>query len=218
VAAEDAHGLDEPDYRGFELLQDSRIIDLRGWRPVEFGKNDPRSLVYDYRRLKVAKESKGGANLFRIQLLPTSPRTSVRFPPQQLQPKLLKAGVNSSDPGQKECRWQVSFDLQKVAAGDIVDLIVECDSPGRYLQSSERSTAMPFHIQAETAELTTWIMMPEDREYRSFRIIRYHTGKPEEVEAVKVASEYLADDFTILAFKLLALKPGYTYEVSWDYR
>jgi hypothetical protein len=52
----------------------------------------------------------------------------------------------------------------------------------------------------------------------SFRIIRYKTGKPEEVEAVKVVTEYLAEDFTILAFKLLSLKPGYTYEVSWSYQ
>ena len=75
-----------------------------------------------------------------------------------------------------------------------------------------------FPIHAETAELTTWILMPEGKEYRNFRIIRYETGKPEKAEAVKVVTEYLAEDSTILAFKLLSLKPGYTYEVSWTYR
>ena len=218
VAAEEVHSLDEADFQGFEILQDSRIVDLRGWRPVESGKSDPGSWVYGYRRLKVAKQSKSGANRFRVNLLPTSPKTGVRFPPQQLQPKLLKADMESSVPGQKECRWQASFDFQKVAAGDFVDLIVEYDSPGRYLQRGESSTAMPFQIQAETAELTTWVLMPEGQEYRSFRIIRYKTGKPEEVEAVKVVTEYLAKDFTILAFKLLSLMPGYTYEVSWSYQ
>jgi hypothetical protein len=131
---------------------------------------------------------------------------------------LLKLDAESSVPDQKACRWQASFDFQKVAAGDFVDLIVEYDSPGRYLQRGESSTAMPFEIQAETAEPTTWVLMPEGLEYRSFRIIRYEKGKPERVEAVKVVTEYLAEDFTILAFKLLALKPGYTYEVSWSYR
>jgi hypothetical protein len=37
-------------------------------------------------------------------------------------------------------------------------------------------------------------------------------------EAVRVVTEYLANDHTILAFKLLALKPGYVYEVSWVYK
>jgi hypothetical protein len=44
------------------------------------------------------------------------------------------------------------------------------------------------------------------------------TAKPENVEAVKVATEYLAEEFTIIAFKLLSLKSGYTCEVSWTYR
>jgi hypothetical protein len=35
---------------------------------------------------------------------------------------------------------------------------------------------------------------------------------------VKVVTEYLGDDYTILAFKLLALKAGYTYEITWFYR
>jgi hypothetical protein len=31
-------------------------------------------------------------------------------------------------------------------------------------------------------------------------------------------TEYLADDFSILAFKLVGLKHGYTYEVTWYYK
>jgi hypothetical protein len=49
-------------------------------------------------------------------------------------------------------------------------------------------------------------------------LIRYKFGKPETAENVNLVTEYLANDFTILAFKLLALKAGYTYEISWSYR
>jgi hypothetical protein len=218
VVAEEVQSLDEPDFKGFEILQDSRIVDLRRWKPVASRKVDPASLVYAYRRLKAAKQPNSGANSLRILLLPTSPETVVRFPRQQLEPKLLKTAVESSVSGQKECRWQANFDFQKVAAGEFVDLIVEYSSPGQYLQRGDDSTALSFPIHAETAELTTWVLMPEGREYGSFRIIRYQTGKPDEVEAVKVVTEYLAEDYTILAFKLLSLKPEYTYEVSWAYR
>jgi hypothetical protein len=218
VVAEEVRSLDEPDFKGFEILQDSRIVDLRRWKPVGYRKIDLGSWVYAYRRLKIAKQSKSGAKSLRIVLLPTSPETVVRFPRQQLEPKLLKTAMDNSATGEKECRWQASFDFQKVAAGEFVDLIVEYGSPGQYLQRGDDSTALSFPVQAETAELTTWILMPEGREYGGFRIIRYQTGKPDEVEAVKVVTEYLAEDFTILAFKLVSLKPGYTYEVSWAYR
>ena len=77
---------------------------------------------------------------------------------------------------------------------------------------------MVFPIRADTAELTAWILMPEAKQYQSFRIVRYETAKPEKVEAVKVVTEYLAENFTIIAFKLLSLKSEYSYEVSWNYR
>jgi hypothetical protein len=44
------------------------------------------------------------------------------------------------------------------------------------------------------------------------------TGKPEKVEAVKVITEYLADDAPILPYKLMSVKGGYTYEVTWYYQ
>jgi hypothetical protein len=35
---------------------------------------------------------------------------------------------------------------------------------------------------------------------------------------VEPVTRFLAEDFTILAFKLLALRAGYTYELTWFYR
>jgi hypothetical protein len=73
-------------------------------------------------------------------------------------------------------------------------------------------------LPCREAELTAWILMPEGKEYQGFRITRQATGKSEKMEAVKLVTEYLADDFTIIAFKLLSLKAGYTYEISWTYK
>jgi hypothetical protein len=66
--------------------------------------------------------------------------------------------------------------------------------------------------------MTRWILLPKGRDYRSFRIVRYKTGKPETVEPVKIVSEYLANDYTILAYELLSVDPGYTHEVTWYYK
>jgi len=35
---------------------------------------------------------------------------------------------------------------------------------------------------------------------------------------VRVVTEYLAEQSSIIAFKLLSLDSGYSYEVSWSYR
>jgi hypothetical protein len=47
--------------------------------------------------------------------------------------------------------------------------------------------------------------------------VRYEKGKPETMEVFKFATEYLAANYSILAFKLLALEPGYVYELTWYY-
>ena len=102
-------------------------------------------------------------------------------------------------------------------AGDYVDLIYEHLSPGEFLRHTEGSASLAVAIRAKTAELTRWILLPEGRAYRSFRVTRYETGKPETAEAVRIVTEYLAENKSILAYKLLSLEPGYTYELTWYY-
>jgi hypothetical protein len=215
--AEEASNLDVPDLKGFDILQDSRIVDLRNMRPGQPRTGDQTAPVH--RRLKVVKQSENNDNnLFRLHLLPTSPDTAIHFPAQRLQPRLRRSAVGSSVTGQEECHWEASFDFEGVPPGEYVDLLVEYRSPGAYLEGGASASAFSIPVQTDTAELTVWILMPRGKEYRDFHISRHEMGKPEKVEAVHVVTEYLAEDFRILAFKLLALKPGWTYEISWVYK
>jgi hypothetical protein len=168
--------------------------------------------------LKILKQPENtGNNLFRMRLLPTSPLAQVRFPPQQLRPRLRMSRVEGAVPGEKKCLWEASVDFRGVPAGEFVDLIYEHLSPGEFLRSTEGSASLAVEIRAKTAELTRWILLPEGKTYRSFRLIRYEAGKPETAEEVKIITEYLAEDRTTLAYKLLSLEPGYVYEVTWYY-
>jgi predicted acylesterase/phospholipase RssA len=213
-AAKDVAKFDPPDFRGFEVLQDSRVIDLRRWKPAGPGETTSSTLVHGYRRLKVVKQRENSKNeLVRVRLLVTSPKAEVRFPPQQLQPKLRKMNVDENT-----ARWEAWVDFRKVPAEEFVDIVYEHFSPGEFLQHSPTSTTLAFEVQADTAELSRWLFLPEGKNYREFKIIRYPTGEPARTEPVKVVTEYLADDSTILAYKLLAVKGGYTYEVTWYYR
>jgi hypothetical protein len=105
-----------------------------------------------------------------------------------------------------------------VPAGDYVNLIVEYQSTGRFLHGTDSTTIVPLNVLADTTEMTTWILMPEGKEYANYRVVRYEKGKRDKAEAVKAVTEYLATDYTILAFKLLSLKADHTYEVSWTYK
>ena len=217
--AEEIGAMDEPDLKGFQILQDSHILDLRKWNPANAGKAGGESYLYGFRRLKVWKLRKEtGNNLFRIRLLPLSPLTQVRFPPQELQPKLLVHHEDNGGTGAKHSRWEMSVDCEKVVPGDLMEILEEHLSPGGFVQDNGGSATLTFEPQGKTAELTRWILMPLGREYKSHKLVRYEKGKPETMEVFKFATEYLATNYSILAFKLLALDPGYVYELTWYYK
>jgi len=217
--AEEVRELKEPDFKGFEILQDSRILDLRSWNPAGDTKNDADSLVYGYRRVKFFKRPDVTRNnIFLIHALVTHPKSQIRFPLQDLQPKLRKCNIESTIPGEKLARWEVSTDLSLVAPGEFVDLTYEHLSPGQFVRRGKNSTSITYQIPAETAEVTRWFLLPRGKEYRNFRIVGWETGKPDKVEPVKIVNEYLADNSTILAFKLLSVKAGQTHEVTWFYK
>ncbi len=210
---------DKADLKGFQILQDLRIIDLRTWKPANLRNNESDPFVYGYRRLKVLKESENTSNnLFRVSVLALSPQTQVRFPPQQLRPRLYGRSLEGTREGEKQMHWEVGADFQKVPAGESVDIIYEHFSPGLFVREGVGSNTLEFEVEAETVELSRWLLLPEGQEYRTFQLVRYPTGKPELVEKVNVVTRYVADDYTILAFKLLSLEAGYTYEITWFYQ
>jgi predicted acylesterase/phospholipase RssA len=203
-----------PDPKDFTILQDLRIVDLRRWNPASgFG-----SSVYGYRRLKVRKEPNNQSNAFRISVLAISPDTQVRFPPQQLKPELYSRSLTTHGRPEQLRHWEVGADLTSVPPGEPVDIIYEHFSPGLFLKSGIEATTLAFDVEMETIELSRWLLLPQDREHGGYQLVRHPSDRPTAVEIVKPVTEFRADDRTILAFKLLALKPGYTYELTWFYR
>ncbi len=200
------------DLSGFTILQDLRMIDLRRWEGAS-------PYIYGYRRLKVRRDRDVLMQSdFATTVLAASRDTQVRFPEQLLKPRLYSRETGATLNGEKVLQWEVRADFARVPVGDAVDIAYEHMSPGKFLRAGIGSTSLAFEVEAKTIELTRWLLMPQGKEYKSFQIIRYETGKRDVAENVHVITEYLAEDKTILAFKLLALEPGYTYELTWFYQ
>jgi len=105
-----------------------------------------------------------------------------------------------------------------VPNGQVVDVIYEHYSRGAFLKRGENSATVAFRSELDAPEVTRWILLPSGKEYRSYQILRYETGKPGTAEVVKGLTDYMVDDPSIIAFKLASVKAGYTFEVTWFYR
>jgi len=217
VSAKAIEGNEIYDNKGFTILQDLRILDLRKWKPAT--RSDSQAYLYGYRRLNVLRQKEDTANkLFAVSVLAVSPKTQVRFPPQLLAPTLYSRTVQGSSGTEDARHWEVHADFTKVPPGESVDIVYEHMSPGLFVREANGTATLAFDVEVETVELTRWLLLPEGRQFREYRLVRYETGKPESAEEVKLVTRYLAKDYSILAFKLLALKPGFTYELTWFYR
>lgn len=212
--AEEVRSIEPPNYKGFSVLHDSRILDLRPWNP-----SDPTSLVYGYRRLKLLKNADNNGNdVFRMVALTTHPEAQFRLPPSQHQPRLRRRHVENSSAQEASCQFEVSVDMSKVPNGQVVDVSYEYYSRGDFLQRGENSTTVAFRSEADAPEVTRWFLLPRGKEYRSYQILRYETGKAGTAEVVKGLTDYMVDDPSIIAFKMASVKAGYTFEVTWFYK
>ena len=218
VRAEDVPQLEPADYKGFNILQDARIVDLRSWNPNREGKNDSSSVVYGYRRLKVQRIGKDANDEFRVASIVSDPDAHFRFPPQKYPPKLRRKVVENPNAAEKTAQFDISVDLSKAPSGQVVDVIYEHFSRGDFVKRGEISTTITARSNFDAGEVTRWFLMPRGREYASSQILRYETGKPGTVEVVRGLTEYLADDASIIAYKMASVKGGYTFELTWFYK
>ncbi len=215
VPSEEGNEAETRDMSGFKILSDSRITDLRAWNAATVGKIDSTSRIFTYRRIMAVRNPDHPASsLFSTRLILTGSVGEVRFPSQQLHGRVTKTALKDGE----KYRWEALFDFAKVPLGKPVELLIEVQSPGLFLQGTESGTGLTFLIDAETAEIEQWVLMPKDREYKHYRYTYYKRNQPETAKDGTFTTEYLSSDFSILAFKLLSLEPGYDHEVYWDYK
>lgn len=214
VTAQVVNGLGQPDFTGYQVLQDSNFVDLRLWRRGDT--SDSKAHISFYRRLRVLKEPGNTKNLiFRVPLRLNLCAVQVRFPSQELQPRLLKGAEQRSPTGQEQCEWQISYDFKKVLPRTPVDLMWEYQYP---FTPGEIPATHAYSVDVETHELTNWILMPEGHFYKDFSSIRYQQGRPDTAEPLRFDTQYMPNDASVLAYKVVGLHPGYVHETSWSYR
>ena len=214
VAVEEGHDTTAKDPGGFKILDDSRITDLRAWNPAMVGKAHHDSRIYCYRRMKVVKlPDLKGRSQFHVRLI-LAGDGQVRFPTQELQGQARKTALEDG----KKFLWEAVFDFTRVPDGRPVEIIIESQGSGLFLRGGESTTGMVLDIDTPTAELSQWVLMPKGHDYQNYRYTYYKRDEPDTAKDGLFTTEYMSRDSTILAFRILALEPGYEHEIFWTYK
>ena len=111
--------------------------------------------------------------------------------------------------------YEVAFNLSKVPPHETVDLPIEFMSSEPARGAADSAT---FYVDDETGLLSCWLLLPEGKQYQNFELLRYQNGKEKVPERVTPAYEFDTLEGGVLAFGLLNVEPGFTYEARWEHR
>jgi hypothetical protein len=111
--------------------------------------------------------------------------------------------------------FEVAFNLSKVPIKDAIDLPIEFMSSEPATGAADSAT---FYVDDETGILSCWLLLPEGKQYHNFELLRYQNGKESVPERVNPAYQFDTLEGQVLAFALLNVKPGFTYEARWEHR
>ncbi len=223
LTAETVPSLDPVVSKGFRLITDTRVTDIRAWNPESSGR-ESQFVVYrrmQVRRVAMPSEEQGANeqeayNKFRLQQFSLSDQVSVRCDAEGLGPRLRVApAVNEM--GRKGFLYEIEFDLSSVPEGQDFDIGFELTDVGLQGRLGD-ANHFDFAIIAPTDVATMWVFLPVGRPYQSFKVIAYDSKAPVNVESIEPTYDFQMADGSLFGWMLVAPRDGYTYESRWNYR
>lgn len=211
---EDVRQVAPPDNHGIEVIADMRVVDLRQLQPDSSPLKDEQSIVFLYRRMRVQKTEQS-ANRFTVRSRWPTDQVEVRTLNSRIPTVIRKSqDLTTADNGPVHV-FQAEFDLSKVPLHETVDLPIEFMSKAPATGALNSAT---FYVDDETGLLSCWLLLPEAKQYQSFDLLRYRSGKEGGPERVTPAYQFDTLEGRVLAFALLNVEPGFTYEARWEQR
>ena len=193
------------DYRGFEFLSDTSIIDLRDWRSTTL------DVAHYYRRVRIRKQANEERLVLQYPRLPFN-RIDFHAGPEKLRPVVRHVPPSA---GEGKSTWELEFDLSSVRPGVPTDLEIEATIHDFEARKGKQENWLRYSPPAKTEQASVWALFPESRPYKNYHLIRYATADPSKPELID--TQYTIDHpyGSIIAWSIVNAEPGYVYECEW---
>ncbi len=215
---EEVDELKTPNIREFVLTTDTRIFDLRAWKPGDFEK----PIVY-YRRMRVRRlapteeESPTDVGVLRIHQPITTKDFQMRFDAQEVK-SAIRIATQEMPSGESAFVAESEFDLSRVPIGSDFDLGFEIVASGGLQGRRDNAGKVSFPIVAKTNVAAMWILLPDGHPYQDFSLLAFQTDDPSIVESIAPTYRFDMEDGSLFGWMLVAPRDEYTYDCRWTWR
>ncbi len=203
--------------QGLDMICDARIIDLRNWQPNTKGMSGtPDNRIYVCRHVSLRKiDHAEGPTALLMQSLLDYPDVLLRCNNPEFKPVIRRCNMGT-DGEQGPYRWEVQLDFSHVSVGETVHLMVEAivldDSHKDDFDSREW---WRYEVDGDPELAAAWILLPENRSYADFQLVKYDYSVDERVTIVHPTRLSVIRHGTILNWGVVHPDPGMTYSCRW---
>jgi predicted acylesterase/phospholipase RssA len=194
-------------YRGFEFVSDSSIVDLRDWR------SKTRDVVHYYRTVRIRKRADEDRMVLQYPRLPFD-RVDFHAGPEKLKPVVRRVPPEA---GEGKTTWELEFDLSGVRAEIPTDIEIEAIIHDFEARKGKSENWLRYSPPAMTEQASVWVLFPESRPYKDYRLIRYATADPSKFQPIDTQYKIDHPYGTIIAWSFVNADVGYVYECEWTW-
>lgn len=193
------------DYRGFEFVSDTHIVDIRDWQ------RKTRDEAHYYRRLRMRKLE--GEHRLILQY-PRSffNRADFHCNPVKLKPVIRRVPPESGD---GKTTWEIEFDLSDVPKGAVTDVEIEATVYDFEARKGVGENWLRYMPATPTGEASIWVLFPESQPYQEYSLVRYALSDPSTFQKVETRYTISHPRGSIIAWSMLNPQVGYVYECNW---
>lgn len=204
----EVESLEDPSFVGMEILTDTRIFDLRGWKNV-----DDETAAVAYVRLHVRRNEEGeGTAHLRLQRESTNANMTTFCDMESFNPTLSRQVTTNDD-----YLWEMDLDMSRVPMGGHTEVAFQRTLPSDMASQAEDQGRFNFTVRAPTSLLQVWVLLPENRQYDSFEVSGYPVGHPEQAKVVVPHSRARIALGSIATFRLINPEANYRYACRWKW-
>ncbi len=206
---EEVDHIQETQMKGFEVVSDARIYDLREWSdPTQEG-----NATAMYTRATIRRTEKAPDNPhLSIQLVTHNEQLLIKATADRLNPVFRRMKLKDG-----RYQWELDLDFSHVPVGDDVELLLEGDVTDEFATLKENTGRFYFSLPLETGLSQVWVLMPEGRLYNSFEVSSFPIGEPDKAQLVVPDSKVEIPFGSIAMFRLIHPDANHRYECRWSW-
>lgn len=210
--------LDAPDYSAFQVLSDTRVVDLQWWQLVPQSRRDERVSPAVWRRLtrvrRLASATDDLNDKIRFQYLTSGLAIDMRVPDDRF-PFVVRRAVEPSNVGARETTvWEIEVDVSSERVGPTFDVLTEAVFWNGFQGAKGDWAAVRIDAPVDKAAL--WILFPESKPYKKFTLYKYPTGA--RLQRSVIEGEVIANRTRrSLYWRIPNPDAQHTYEIGWSW-